>query len=295
MDDHSLTPRELAEAIGASESSVRRWVDAGEVRLLRTVGGHRRIPLAEAVRFIRRNRATVVRPDLLGLNGSPTVSVGDHDEDQLYHALAAGDRALVRGLAVSWYLSGRALPALFDGPLRAAMNRIGELWEHDDKGILVEHRATELVTESVTHLRELLTPPGESSPVAVGGAPSGELYTVPSVLAAVTLADAGWRDVNYGPNTPPMLLAAAAEQNGAKLVWFSVSTPANAREASIRDVPLERELRSLAARLNPLGATLVVGGRHAGGHIPRDLANVREMQSMSELHAFASGMLSARH
>ena len=62
-----LSPKELADAIGVSESSLKRWADAGRLQVARTEGGHRRIPIAEAVRFIRDTGAVVVRPDLLGL------------------------------------------------------------------------------------------------------------------------------------------------------------------------------------------------------------------------------------
>ena len=48
-----LSPRELAQAIGVSESSLKRWADAGQIRVARTAGGHRRISIADAVRFIR--------------------------------------------------------------------------------------------------------------------------------------------------------------------------------------------------------------------------------------------------
>ena len=90
-----LTPKELAEVIGASESSLRRWVDAGSIRMSRTTGGHRRIPVAEAIRFIRESGATVVRPDLLGLEeiarpgGAGGIVAAVPDEERLFDALAA--------------------------------------------------------------------------------------------------------------------------------------------------------------------------------------------------------------
>src|SRR3954469_4133419 len=65
-----LTTNDVAMAIGASESSLRRWTNSGAIRTHRTVGGHRRIPLSEAIRFIRETGATVVRPDLLGFPGA---------------------------------------------------------------------------------------------------------------------------------------------------------------------------------------------------------------------------------
>ena len=38
-----LSPKELADAIGVSESSIKRWVDNGEIQATKTSGGHRRI------------------------------------------------------------------------------------------------------------------------------------------------------------------------------------------------------------------------------------------------------------
>src|SRR5687768_7351946 len=128
-----LTPKELAEAIGASESSLRRWVDGGDIRMSRTAGGHRRIPLAEAIRFVRAIGATVVRPDILGLGslgGTMTQGLELSDEERLYETLRAGEGDVARGLIVSWYLEGRGLPELFDGPVRSALHRLGEFWKH---------------------------------------------------------------------------------------------------------------------------------------------------------------------
>ena len=62
-----LSPKDLADAIGVSESSLKRWTDAGRIRASRTDGGHRRIALEDAVRFIREAGVPVVRPELLGM------------------------------------------------------------------------------------------------------------------------------------------------------------------------------------------------------------------------------------
>src|SRR5271165_4212340 len=82
-----LTPKELADAIGASESSVRRWVDAGDIRMSRTAGGHRRILLPDAIQFIRKMGAAIVRPELLGLtdlNSARFSSPDLTDEQKLF-------------------------------------------------------------------------------------------------------------------------------------------------------------------------------------------------------------------
>ena len=63
----SLSPKDFAGALGVSESSVKRWVDDGKIRALKTPGGHRRIAVHDALYFVRQTGADVARPELLGL------------------------------------------------------------------------------------------------------------------------------------------------------------------------------------------------------------------------------------
>jgi hypothetical protein len=172
-----LSPRDLAAAIGVSESSLKRWVDGGLLAASRTVGGHRRIAVSEAVRFIRSSGTPVLRPELLGLSGLRLERRGDREAppaEQLYAALAADDRPAVRSLIVGAFLAGEPLASLCDGPIRHALTRIGELWQHDPAGILIEHRAVDTVLQTLNMLRGLLAPPAAGAPTALGGAPAGD-------------------------------------------------------------------------------------------------------------------------
>jgi len=64
----TLSTSGFAKALGVSDSSVRRLADAAELEIHRTRGGHRRIPVSEAVRYIRDTRSPVLKPELLGLD-----------------------------------------------------------------------------------------------------------------------------------------------------------------------------------------------------------------------------------
>jgi len=125
-----LTSKELAKAIGASESSMRRWTNSGVIRTARTVGGHRRIAISEAIRFVRESGATVVRPELLGLPDLPAAA-GDGTpggpplEVRLFDALSAGDAGTVRGCVSALLLGGMNVASICDGALQRAMLRIG--------------------------------------------------------------------------------------------------------------------------------------------------------------------------
>jgi hypothetical protein len=104
------------------------------------------------------------------------------------------------------------------------------------------------------------------------------------MLAAAVLADAGYRDVNFGPHTPVELLADAAASRDARLVWLSASVPPEAKSSVRRDVT------ALAARLGARDAHLVLGGRHAADLGPRPMPpNVHVLHTMAELVAFTRG------
>ena len=286
-----LSPKDLSHAIGVSESSLRRWIDAGLIPVTRTAGGHRRVSLSDAVRYIRDSRATLVRPELLGLGElKPTglPSTPQADEQAVLEALAAGDDVKARGLLLSMYLAGRSVAAIFDGPIRAAMHRLGELWMHDEKGILTEHLAVDILLRTLAELRLMLPLPPADAPAALGAAPDGDPYLLPSMLAAIVLADAGYRDLNFGAGMPVNLLAHAARDRGARLVWVSVSSSASPES-------LTRQLEKLADELKETRAHLIIGGRMVQDYSPpREHGNLHVAHSMAELSALARGMNAAR-
>jgi methanogenic corrinoid protein MtbC1 len=180
------------------------------------------------------------------------------------------------------YLGGTSLAAIFDGPVGRAMHRVGELWQHDKRGVLVEHRATDICLQAVNQLRQLLPPAAPSAPAAVGGAPQGDPYLLPSMMAAAVLAEAGYRATSFGADTPLEVLGTAAAEQKAALVWLSVSVAG--QEAQLR-----RAVRQLAGRLGQQAARLVLGGRHAAPLLPRNTPNVHLLATMSELAAFTRG------
>ena len=85
-------------------------------------------------------------------------------------------------------------------------------------------------------LRSLLPAPPGSAPLAIGAAPEEDPYLIPSMMAGTVLAEAGLRDINFGANTPLHLLASEAVRMGAKLVWVSISSVADAKARAVEAV-----------------------------------------------------------
>ncbi len=285
-----LTPRQLAEAIGVSESSVKRWVDDGSIAATRTAGGHRRIPLPEAARYIRKSGAPVVRPDLLGLHDLEGIGESEVGLEgagiRLFEYLRAGAAAEARGLVLSHYLEGRSVAEIVDGPLAEAMKKVGELWVSSSSGIFWEHRATQIAIEALDRLR-LLLGPREGAPAAVGGAPAGDRYILPSLAAAAVLEGEGLEATNLGPETPIDTLALAAEDLDARLVWLSVSFAADVEK-------LRRSLEALIPKLAGRNAILVVGGAQFSKLGLSRGDSVYVGRSMAELEALAQGLRLSR-
>lgn len=277
-----LTPRELAEAIGVSESSLKRWADAGLVRVSRTGGGHRRISFAEAARFIRERRATIVRPDILGLPKLDGAARGN-EADRLFQFLNDGQAQQARGLLVTMFLEGRSVAEICDGPLREALARLGELWRHDDEGIFIEHRATDIVVGGLNQLRSALA--GRDGPVAVGCAPAGDPYFLTTLMAAMVCESVGLSPVNLGADTPISALRHAVARHRPLLVWVSVMSEEAAADGAAG-------FADLAEDLDRRGIALVIGGRHrdALAAAQRPLERVLFASTMGELAAFAQAL-----
>jgi excisionase family DNA binding protein len=282
-----LSPRDLAHSLGVSESSVKRWVDSGALTARRTAGGHRRIALAEAVRFVRESGVPLERPEqLVGVAATTVRPEADADEAgrRFLELLEADDASAARAMLLALYASGWPVAAICDGLMRFALERIGTLWHDGPAGISVEHRATDTCVRALAELRALFAPAAFDAPVAIGGAPGGDPYLLPSMMAAAVLADLGYRDYNLGADTPFETLAQAADRYRPRLVWVAMSS-------ADRDGRQRARLVDLAAALAAHGAALVVGGRHAPSLPPS--SGILHARSMAELTAFARGIRAA--
>jgi excisionase family DNA binding protein len=276
--------------MGVSESSVKRWIDEGHLLASRTTGRHRRIPLAEAIRFVRSQRSSLVNPELLGLPDLNAVAgnltASNELSDQLFQFLVEGQASRARGLVLSMFLAGQSVAEMADGPLLEALTRIGDLWKHSPEGVFVEHRASDICLQAVNQLRLLIDPP-ESGPVAVGGAPAGDPYLLSSLLATCVLREVGMQAVNLGANTPAETMVHAATALKAKLAWLCISTT--------RDpLKLQALIANLGERLRRVGTTLIVGGQGLVAADLLDSPGVLCGRSMADLASAASAQLARR-
>lgn len=286
--NRTLSPKELARAVDVSESSLKRWTDSGTIQATRTAGGHRRIALGEAIRFIRESHLELVRPEILGIRDLEKVPADPGEtsasEDRLLEYLSQGDTESARGLIMWRFMQGESVAELCDGPINLAMEELGEAWKSRPDGIFLEHRATDICMQALDQLR-LLAEPVDGAPVVIGGAPQGDPYILPSMMAATCLQMEGLQVVNLGPQTPAASLISAAQHYEVSLIWLSLTSNTPTRAG------MERYVQELTSAF-PDEVAVMIGGRTGAKVRHLKSAQIHHGSSMAELVAFARGRFS---
>ena len=264
---------------------MRRLADSGEIRIQRTKGGHRKIPVAEAIRYARETKTRVARPDLLGLSKESEIQVETPNSrtwsDKLLAALNEGHYQSVIGLMQAMYVDNISIAEMCDGPIRYAMNAIGDNWPQDKRSIFIEHRATVLCVRALCQIRSSLPEIDDSAPTAMGAAPQEDPYLLPSLMASLVLHECGFDEVNLGPNTPVDVLADSAEDEKPQVVWLAITNPVRSRTH-------HREIENLADVVAGYGGTFLIGGRNAATYTG---SRAQHCGSMNELKARVAGKI----
>ncbi len=277
MQQTLVSPKKAALAIGASESSLKRWIDEGLLAVERTAGGHRRIPASEVLRFARAEGLALQDPQAVGLP-KPRSGVNASFGRKLYTAFVTGDGERAQALLVAAHLAGASIADLSDGPICSSFAKLGTLWKRGVAGVAIEHHATMIMSQVIETLRGLLPKISRDAPCALGGAPVGDPYLLPSALVSCLLKECGVRAINLGPHAPVEATLAAANQHRPTIVWQSVTGEGDADR-------LAADLQRLAQQVAPV--PLMIGGRRTGDLRAKKFnarhSNIELFDNLSEL------------
>ena len=138
--------------------------------------------------------------------------------------LQRGDVDVARTLLLDEFKRGRPVEDILDRLVSPAMAHVGVLWAEGKIDVYEEHVATVRMWSLLLELRGLVPVPTDSAPLAIGAAPEGDPYVLPSLMAETTLLEMGWRTMNVGPDTPTIALLEAVRDHAPRLVWLSITT-----------------------------------------------------------------------
>jgi hypothetical protein len=219
----TISPRQLATAIGVSESSIKRWCDQGSLSVIRTAGGHRRIPINAAIDYIRKSGRSIIRPELLRL---PTIrkrlpSLSAYNDPLMEH-LINGMEAASRQIAYELCVSHHSLPAVFDEVIVPVLQRLsfesaaGRIEEYQAE------RAKTFLSSIIAEVRATVFVRSEAN-VVCGATTLGDHDFCSNQLAELSLRHIGMSASSLGTSLTPNAMCRAVEQLQPKLFWISVS------------------------------------------------------------------------
>lgn len=220
-----LSPKQVARAIGVSESSLKRWCDRGLLATQRTGGGHRRLPVSGVLKFLRDTGHVLVHPEMLGLppNCGRSPRAFERLGERLREALEAGNELVARQLIFDAFLAGELFQKLGDELIGGVLKEVGERWACGTVDVYQERRACQILLQTMHDFRLLVPQPPADAPIAIGGTPTDDPYTLPTLAVELTLRECQWNATSLGSNLPFSSLQQAAEDLKPQLLWLSVS------------------------------------------------------------------------
>ncbi|QDV63716.1 helix-turn-helix domain-containing protein [Crateriforma conspicua] len=261
------SPKQIAQAMQVSESSVKRWCDRGLIPTIRTVGGHRRITLDALQHFLASQNRSLSQPEVLGLPVLPPnrrTQIGnasDPLQQEFRDSLAAGDERRCRDLLARRIDAGMTRSEAAENLITDAMHGFGRAWECNQLDVYQERRGCDIAMRLIYDLRSQMPDPPAGAPVAIGGSPEGDPYQLPTAMVELALREVGWRATSLGASVPMDSFVQAAHDYSPQLVWMSVSVVADAAnfvaaqvrlaEAIGENVPLLIGGRALSDQLRP--------------------------------------------
>lgn len=243
-----LTPRQLSRAIGVSEASIKRWCDQGEIESSRTSGGHRRLPIASVLEFLKRTNHPVARPELLGVPSTTgkTEWTVSRERERFWTAIASGQEAAALQIIAGLLDSEHALSAIADDILLSDDQR-------RNLSNLNDGRSDESLAIIVHSLRSRWLHPDTGAPAAFTAALDGVRDSLRVTLAELVLRERGWNATSLGTGLPFATLVSAIRRHTPRLLLLHVE--------SIRDPErFSREMNSLHEATVAAQARLLVTG-----------------------------------
>lgn len=279
-----LSPREAAKAIGVSESSLKRWCDQGVIDTVRTVGGHRKVPISNLIRFIRERNQPILRRDILGLPARKEGSELPLDQGGtiLAESLLTGDESLARQVIFDFYLNKNSISTIFDDVVCPAFREIGHRWENQTAEIYQERRSCEILQRILFELRRMQRDP-DLAWTACGGTFEGDEYSLPTTMVELVLRDAGWNATSLGSSIPAQSMKTAIFETRPKLFWVCASSISNMET-------FVSEFKSLWQTAQATGTAVVIGGRGFTADVRERLTYCCYCDTMQQLEAFAKSM-----
>ncbi len=278
--DKLLSPKQVAEAIGVSESSLKRWCDKGLITTARTAGGHRRILVQEVLRFVRAQNHAVVEPHILSMPATTDRKARriEGSAERLTEALLSNNELTCQAIVFDLFLAGESVSQIFDDVVAMAFRSIGDKWACHEVEIYQERSSCQIMIRLLHELRSRQVTPAPEY-VALGATIEGDQYVLPVTMAEIVLRSVDWDARLLGTSIPFDSMVKAVEVHSPALVWLSVSSIAD-------EADFVHGFQRLSAAASKTRTAIVVGGRALSSEIRTRLSYSAYCDTMRHLEEF---------
>lgn len=285
-----FSPKDVAKAIGVSESSLKRWVDKGLIKASKTAGGHRRLQLDAVLEYLRKTSRSLENPTVLQLPegcGGRDVTVEDSRQSFLT-MLRDGDESAATRAILDAYLSNVSLSEICDLIIAPVFHEIGDLWECGQAEVYEERRACEICLRVVHELRRAVGAGHRNGPIAMGGTLDGDPYLLATSLIELVLSNNGWAATSLGNMLPFETIRTAILTERPALFWVSVT--------AIRDIDrFVTDFNMLFDLAESQGTALTVGGQALSAEVRQRLRYTNFSDNFQQLESFCRKLKSMVH
>ncbi len=281
-----VSPKQVARALGVSESSMKRWCDQGLIRTVLTAGGHRKMSKADVLKFARSRGHAIISPELIGLpsgTGHAEICL-KRGQRSIVDALLSGQEDVARQIVYDLYLAKHSVAKICDEVIARAFHEIGDRWACHSADVYQERRGCEIALRLLLDVRRTL-PQTNSCWTAIGGTIEGDHYALPSIMVELVLRDLGIRATSLGNSIPWASWIKSVEETQPNVLWLSVSHICDG-------LTFLTEFAVLSRACQVAETALVVGGRALNNELRQQMTYSAFCDTMQHLEAFARTFLS---
>lgn len=214
MSDRLMSTGDVAEVLGVSEATVKRWADAGTLSCIRTPGGHRKFRLRDIAMHLASRRTSTSE-------SSPPPTEGEREIEEMVSALLVGDVEKVIGAIAAARLQRASIATIADSVLYPAFERVKQACGAGRCETFHLHIAVNSLIEVTARQRPTLRVPGSSRGRVVAAPLPGESYDLMARFASLVGVESGFDSYVLGAGLPTNSVSRAAEDLGASWVLLT--------------------------------------------------------------------------
>lgn len=272
------SPKKVAAAIGVSESSLKRWCDAGTVKAVKTPGGHRKIMRSEVVSFVKRSSYRLRDPIAIGLPDINVVDFSSIDQARASFLTALLDADSVGSCKIlcALFVQGHNVAEILDMVVSPVLFEIVAKRKRGELPINQELMATQICHVSLLELKTVTAQVASNSPVAVGASLEGDEFPLMTLGAELCLRNFGWLATSLGANVPVRSLLQSTTDLQPSFIWIS--------SRLIEDqASFLTKLNELSAGVTEAAKIVVIGESAINDEVLRRMPTVQCCENFAQL------------